>query len=213
MVYMVIAFMLLFVAGTSWRQLAALVALVCVSLAFVLVAAPAVGRARAQALPGERLTAFLHPSTNPQKEGYQQEESKIAIGSGQKTGRGAERHPDHAQLRARGPHRLRLRRRRRAVRLRRRRRSCCRLYALLIWRTLRILDDVQGPVRLAGRRRGSGYADVSGVRQRGNDHWDHAHHRRHAAAHELWRLVGDHDPAGRRSAAIDLRPGARLSKR
>ena len=36
----------------------------------------------------ERLTAFLHPSTNPQKQGYQQEESKIAIGSGQKTGRG-----------------------------------------------------------------------------------------------------------------------------
>jgi rod shape determining protein RodA len=35
-----------------------------------------------------RLTAFLHPSANPQKEGYQQEESKIAIGSGQKTGRG-----------------------------------------------------------------------------------------------------------------------------
>ena len=37
----------------------------------------------------QRLTAFLHPSTNSQKEGYQQEESKIAIGSGQKTGRGA----------------------------------------------------------------------------------------------------------------------------
>jgi rod shape determining protein RodA len=37
----------------------------------------------------ERLTAFLHPSSNPQKRGYQQLESKIAIGSGQKTGRGA----------------------------------------------------------------------------------------------------------------------------
>ena len=37
----------------------------------------------------QRLTAFLHPTTNAQKEGYQQEESKIAIGSGQKTGRGA----------------------------------------------------------------------------------------------------------------------------
>jgi len=36
----------------------------------------------------ERLTAFLHPSANPQKQGYQQEEAKIAIGSGQKTGRG-----------------------------------------------------------------------------------------------------------------------------
>jgi rod shape determining protein RodA len=36
----------------------------------------------------ERLTAFLHPSTDAQKQGYQQQESKIAIGSGQKTGRG-----------------------------------------------------------------------------------------------------------------------------
>jgi rod shape determining protein RodA len=36
----------------------------------------------------ERLTAFLHPSNDPQKAGWQQQESKIAIGSGQKTGRG-----------------------------------------------------------------------------------------------------------------------------
>ncbi len=43
----------------------------------------------------QRLTAFLHPSTNPEKEGYQQEESKIAIGAGQKTGRG----PNATQIR------------------------------------------------------------------------------------------------------------------
>ncbi len=36
----------------------------------------------------ERLTAFLHPSDNPRSAGWQQQESKIAIGSGQKTGRG-----------------------------------------------------------------------------------------------------------------------------
>jgi rod shape determining protein RodA len=36
----------------------------------------------------ERITAFLHPSANPRKQGYQQVESKIAIGSGQRTGRG-----------------------------------------------------------------------------------------------------------------------------
>ncbi len=35
----------------------------------------------------ERLTAFLNPSANTQGNGYQQLESKIAIGSGQKTGR------------------------------------------------------------------------------------------------------------------------------
>ncbi len=88
MVYMVIAYMLLFVAGTSWRHLAGLAALVAVSGAFVLVAAPAAGVHVLKPYQVARLTAFLHPSSNPQKEGYQQQESKIAIGSGQKTGRG-----------------------------------------------------------------------------------------------------------------------------
>jgi len=89
MVYMVIAFLLLFVAGTSWRQLTALLALVALSLTFVLVAAPAAGVHVLKSYETERLTAFLHPSTNPETKGYQQEEAKIAIGSGQKTGRGA----------------------------------------------------------------------------------------------------------------------------
>jgi rod shape determining protein RodA len=89
MVYVVIAMTLLFVAGTSWRQLSALIALGAVSIALVLVAAPAVGVHVLKPYQVERLTAFLHPTTNSQKEGYQQEEAKIAIGSGQKTGRGA----------------------------------------------------------------------------------------------------------------------------
>jgi rod shape determining protein RodA len=88
-VYVVIAFTLLFVAGTSWRQLGALVALIVISLTFVLLAAPAAGVHVVKPYQEERLTAFLHPSSNPQKQGYQQEEAKIAIGSGQKTGRGA----------------------------------------------------------------------------------------------------------------------------
>jgi rod shape determining protein RodA len=88
LVYMAIAFMLLFVAGTSWRQMTALVALVAVSGTFVLVAAPAVGVHVLKTYQVERLTAFLHPSTDSKKQGYQQEESKVAIGAGQKTGRG-----------------------------------------------------------------------------------------------------------------------------
>ncbi len=100
-VYMVIAFVLLLVAGTPWRQLAALVALVCVSVTIVLVAAPAVGVHVLKPFQTERLTAFLHPTTNfkeiketESKTGepnpsYQLDESKIAIGSGQKTGRGS----------------------------------------------------------------------------------------------------------------------------
>jgi rod shape determining protein RodA len=88
LVYVVIAFTLLFVAGVSWRHLAGLIALALIALTFVLVAAPAAGVHVLKPYQVQRLTAFLHPSTNPQKEGYQQEESKIAIGSGQKTGRG-----------------------------------------------------------------------------------------------------------------------------
>src|SRR5205085_9092692 len=88
MVYMIVAYMLLFVAGAAWRHLAGLAALVLVSGAFVLVAAPAVGVHVLKPYQVARLTAFLHPSSNPQKEGYQQVEAKIAIGSGQKTGRG-----------------------------------------------------------------------------------------------------------------------------
>jgi rod shape determining protein RodA len=88
MVYVVIAMTLLFVAGTSWKQLTALIALGAVSIAIVLAGAPAMGVHVLKPYQVARLTAFLHPTTNAQKEGYQQEEAKIAIGSGQKTGRG-----------------------------------------------------------------------------------------------------------------------------
>ncbi len=88
MVYMVIAFTMLLVAGTPWRQLAAIVTLVVVSVTLVLGVAPLGGVHLLKPYQEERLTAFLHPSGDPQKAGYQQQESKIAIGSGQKTGRG-----------------------------------------------------------------------------------------------------------------------------
>ncbi len=90
LVYVSIALMLLFVAGVPWGHLASLLALGAVSIALVLVVAPAAG---VQVLHGyqlERLTAFLHPSDNPKnKASYQYLESKIAIGSGQRTGSGA----------------------------------------------------------------------------------------------------------------------------
>jgi rod shape determining protein RodA len=90
LVYMAIAFMLLFVAGTSWRQLAGLVALVIISGTIVLVAAPAVGVHVLKPYQQERLTAFLDPSAGTGEGAYQQQQSKVAIGSGQKTGRGSQ---------------------------------------------------------------------------------------------------------------------------
>jgi rod shape determining protein RodA len=118
----------------------------------VLVAAPAAGVHVLKSFQEERLTAFLHPSSNPEKQGYQQEESKVAIGAGQKTGRGAaatqtklnfvpENHTDFIfaavgeQYGFVGA----------ALVL--------SLYALLIWRTLRILTmakDLFGSLVAAG---------------------------------------------------------------
>ena len=222
MVYVVIAFTLLFVAGTSWKHLTGLLALGVVSLTFVLVAAPAAGVHVLKPYQVARLTAFLHPTSNfveiKEKESktgepdpaYQLAESKIAIGAGQKTGRGVNANQtklnfvpeDHTDFifAAVGEQ----------YGFRRRGAGAVPVRAADLARAAHP-HDVEGPVRLARGGRRSGYADVSGVRQRGDDHWDHAHYRRHAAAHELWRLVGDHHPIGGGPAAIHLHPGARLS--
>jgi len=89
LVYLTIAVTLLFVAGVPWRHLAGLLALGAAAIALVLVVAPAAGVTVLKPYEVERLTSFLNPSSNPQKEGYQQLESKIAIGAGQRTGSGA----------------------------------------------------------------------------------------------------------------------------
>jgi rod shape determining protein RodA len=88
LVYVVIVLAILYVAGTSWRHFAALAALGGVAIALVLVAAPAAGVTVLHQYQKDRLTAFLHPTDNPAKQGYQQNQSKIAIGAGQRTGRG-----------------------------------------------------------------------------------------------------------------------------
>jgi rod shape determining protein RodA len=90
LVYVVVAVAVLFVAGTSWRHFAALAAIAAVGVAFTVVAAPAVGVQVLKPYQVERLTAFLNPSDDPRDAGYQQNQARIAIGSGQKTGRGAE---------------------------------------------------------------------------------------------------------------------------
>ncbi|MGN6373539.1 MAG: FtsW/RodA/SpoVE family cell cycle protein [Solirubrobacteraceae bacterium] len=101
LVYAAITFMLLFVGGAPWRHVAGLLGLGVLAVVGVLVIAPAAGVHVLKAYQTERLTAFLHPTSNLQgikekeaKTGepdptYQQLESKIAIGSGQKTGRGS----------------------------------------------------------------------------------------------------------------------------
>lgn len=87
LVYLAILFAVLFVAGVSWQHFAGLVALGVVSLALVLTAAPAMGVTVLKPEQASRLTSFLYPSDDPGDAGYQQNQSRIAIGAGQKTGR------------------------------------------------------------------------------------------------------------------------------
>ncbi|HVS28067.1 MAG TPA: rod shape-determining protein RodA [Solirubrobacteraceae bacterium] len=88
-VYIVVALAVLFTAGTSFRHFAALFVLAAIALSLVFVAAPAAGVHVLKPYQTRRLTAFMNPSDNPRDQGYQQNQSRIAIGSGQKTGRGA----------------------------------------------------------------------------------------------------------------------------
>ena len=61
LVYVAIGFTVLFVAGTSWKQLTALVALFVVAIALVLAVAPGVGVHVLKSYQQQRLTAFLNP--------------------------------------------------------------------------------------------------------------------------------------------------------
>ena len=90
LVYLAIVLAVLFVAGTKWTHFAALAALVAVAIALVLVAAPAAGVEVLKPYQKDRLTAFLNPTDDPREEGYQINQSLTAIGSGGKTGRGDE---------------------------------------------------------------------------------------------------------------------------
>jgi len=89
LVYLAVAVAVLFVAGTKWTHFAALGAIAVTAIVVVLVAAPAAGVEVLKPYQVDRLTAFLNPTDDAsQKEGYQINQSLTAIGSGGKTGRG-----------------------------------------------------------------------------------------------------------------------------
>jgi rod shape determining protein RodA len=88
MVYVAGMLAVLFVAGAPWRHFAALGTLIAVSITLVLVVAPMAGVDVLKPYQVDRLTSFLHPSADPGDEGYQQQQALIAMGSGEKTGRG-----------------------------------------------------------------------------------------------------------------------------
>ena len=90
LVYLAIVLAVLFVAGTKWTHFAALAALGAAAIVAVLLVAPALGVQVLKPYQTDRLTAFLNPSDDPVEEGYQINQSLTAIGAGGKTGRGDE---------------------------------------------------------------------------------------------------------------------------
>jgi rod shape determining protein RodA len=88
LVFAVLTLGVMFVAGIRWSHFAAIGAATVALVSLVLVAAPAVGMPVLKDYQEERLTSFLHPSEDPRDEGYQQHQGLVAIGSGEKTGRG-----------------------------------------------------------------------------------------------------------------------------
>jgi rod shape determining protein RodA len=152
LVYISIGLVTLFVAGTKWTHFAALGALAAAAVAVALVVAPAAGVEVLEPYQMDRLTSFVNPSEDLAEEGYQQQQSQVAIGAGGKTGRGEdatqtkldflpEHHTDFIfsvvgeELGFVGA----------ALVL--------SLFALLIWRTLRILTmakDLYGTLIAAG---------------------------------------------------------------
>jgi rod shape determining protein RodA len=88
-VLVVITLTILFLAGVPWSHFAAIGGVAAFAVSFVLVIAPATGLpSPLHGYQQDRLTAFLHPSNDPGDASYQVNQSVTAIGSGEKTGRG-----------------------------------------------------------------------------------------------------------------------------
>jgi rod shape determining protein RodA len=87
-VFVVITLTVLFIAGVRWTHFAALGGLAVAAVTIALVIAPGVGLPVLKDYQQERVTSFLDPSEDPRDSSYQVNQALIAVGSGGKTGRG-----------------------------------------------------------------------------------------------------------------------------
>ncbi len=87
-VLLVVTLTVLFLAGVRWTHFAVLGGVAAVAATFALVIAPAAGVPILRDYQQERLTSFLNPSDDPGDSSYQINQSLIAVGAGGKTGRG-----------------------------------------------------------------------------------------------------------------------------
>jgi rod shape determining protein RodA len=88
MVFVVATLAVMYFGGVPWTHFAVIGGALVALIALVLVVAPAVGTPILKGYQSERLTSFLNPEEHEAGAGYQQNQSKVAIGSGQFSGRG-----------------------------------------------------------------------------------------------------------------------------
>lgn len=87
-VLVAIALTVLFVSGIPWQHFAAIAAATALLAGGAYLGGSVAGVQFLHGYQEDRLTAFLHPSDDPQDASYQVTQSKIAIGSGEASGRG-----------------------------------------------------------------------------------------------------------------------------
>jgi rod shape determining protein RodA len=88
MVFVVATLAVMYFGGVPWTHFAVVGGGIAALIAVVLIVAPAAGHPVLKGYQEERLTSFLHPHEHEAGAGYQQNQSVIATGAGQVTGRG-----------------------------------------------------------------------------------------------------------------------------
>ncbi|HEX5610764.1 MAG TPA: rod shape-determining protein RodA [Solirubrobacterales bacterium] len=88
LVFAVATLGVMYFGGVPWTHFAVIGAAIVALIALVLIVAPAVGTPILKPYQQERLTSFANPDEHESDAGYQQNQSKVAIGSGQVSGRG-----------------------------------------------------------------------------------------------------------------------------
>ncbi|HEU4599183.1 MAG TPA: FtsW/RodA/SpoVE family cell cycle protein, partial [Solirubrobacterales bacterium] len=88
MVLVVATLGVMYFGGVPWTHFAVIGGALTALVALVLVVAPAAGFPLLKGYQEERLTSFVHPAEHASGAGYQQNQSVVAIGAGQLSGRG-----------------------------------------------------------------------------------------------------------------------------